>query len=440
MKKELLLVGAGHAHLLTFRNLHRFVALGHRVTVVSPSSYYYYSGTGPGVLSGIYSPSEGRIAVRRLVELRGAAFIEDRVVAIEPDQGGVVLAGGRKLPFDIASFNIGSRIPIDGFRTFEGVVVRAKPIENFVEARRRLTELLREKRRLSLVVVGGGPAGLEIAGNMWRLVRSSGTAATITLIAGGRLMRRFPERLRALAKASLEDRGIRILEDRRVVALEEGFAVLEDGQRLALDFGMVASGVQLSPLFQEAGLPVDEDLGLRVNEYLQCPACEAIFAGGDCVSFQPEPLAKVGVVAYRQNPVLYRNLLAALSGQGTLEPFRPDPVYSLMFNLGDGTALWWRSSPDALGPAGPADAGRAAAGPQGRLPRGRPLRDRLPRGRLPRGRPLPRSQPPLDRPKRRFSLSSRIYLTWKGRVPFLVKNGIDRRFMRSYRRAETRLG
>ena len=46
--------------------------------------------------------------------------------------------------------------------------------------------------------------------------------------------------------------------------------------------------------------------------------------------------------------MLYRNLLAALGGGGPLEPFVPDRAYSLMFNLGDGSALWWRGPAEAI--------------------------------------------------------------------------------------------
>jgi NADH dehydrogenase FAD-containing subunit len=71
MGKQLVLVGAGHAHLSTFLNLHNFVRQGHRPLVISPHPHYTYSGMGPGVLSGMYTPLQGRIDIRRLVELRG---------------------------------------------------------------------------------------------------------------------------------------------------------------------------------------------------------------------------------------------------------------------------------------------------------------------------------------------------------------------------------
>ena len=66
-----------------------------------------------------------------------------------------------------------------------------------------------------------------------------------------------------------------------------------------------------------------------------------IFGGGDCISFQSHPLDRVGVHAVRQNPILYRNLLATLEG-GRLQSFNPIDTYLLLFNLGDGRAIYWR--------------------------------------------------------------------------------------------------
>jgi NADH dehydrogenase FAD-containing subunit len=56
MGNHLVLVGGGHAHLTVLLHLSDYVQGGHRVTLVGPSPYHYYSGMGPGMLSGIYPP------------------------------------------------------------------------------------------------------------------------------------------------------------------------------------------------------------------------------------------------------------------------------------------------------------------------------------------------------------------------------------------------
>ncbi|MBE0596004.1 MAG: pyridine nucleotide-disulfide oxidoreductase, partial [Desulfuromonadales bacterium] len=80
-----------------------------------------------------------------------------------------------------------------------------------------------------------------------------------------------------------------------------------------------------------------------VDEHLRSLRFPEIFGGGDCISFAPRPLDKVGVYAVRQNPVLFTNLMAALEG-GAGESFRPQDDYLLIFNLGDGRGVFRRQS------------------------------------------------------------------------------------------------
>ena len=61
MGKHLVLVGGGHAHMVTLANLQEFIEKGHRVTVIGPSHHHYYSGMGPGMLSKIYTPDDIRL-------------------------------------------------------------------------------------------------------------------------------------------------------------------------------------------------------------------------------------------------------------------------------------------------------------------------------------------------------------------------------------------
>jgi NADH dehydrogenase FAD-containing subunit len=212
-----------------------------------------------------------------------------------------------------------------------------KPIANLIRARQFLVELL-AGRAAEIIVIGGGPAGLEMAGNICRLADGQGGRARITLLAGRRLMARFPGRVRMLALRSLQRRRIEAVEGAHAVALEQGRVIMDDGTTRACDAVFLALGVEPSTLFRDSDLPTGPDGGLLVNRFLQCPAHPEIFGGGDCISLEGHRLAKVGVYAVRQNPVLMRNICAALEG-GPLVPFVPQKHCLLIFNLGDGTAI-----------------------------------------------------------------------------------------------------
>jgi NADH dehydrogenase FAD-containing subunit len=337
MPKHLVLVGAGHAHLTVLKHLADFTAAGHRVTVIGPGSLHYYSGMGPGMLSGIYRPEEIRFNVKDMAVARGAVFLEDLVVRVDPARKELQLQGGGRVIYDVASFNTGSGVSVDERIATHAAVVPVKPIERLLHARAHIIDALREKK-LSIVVAGGGPAGLEIAANLRRLVADAAGAAEITLIAGDRLLSGFDPVVRRKALHGLARLGITLIEGQKVASAAARCIRTTSGDSRPCDVLFLAVGVKASPLFRDSGLPTGADGGLLVNDYLQSVAFPEIFGGGDCICFAPQPLAKVGVYAVRQNPVLLQNLRSALSG-GDLAAFTPQKSYLLAFNMGDGTAI-----------------------------------------------------------------------------------------------------
>ena len=342
MGKQLVVVGAGHAHLTILKNLQEFKSAGHDVTVVSASSLHYYSGMGPGMLSGIYRPQDIRFNVAKMSRDRGAEFIEDKVVRIRPQEKEIDLQSGRTLAYDVMSVNTGSFVPVEAVGVAGDRVIPVKPIENLLDARRKIIAALK-KKELKITIVGGGPTGVEVAGNLWRLVRDESGQCRIALVAGSRLLDQFKAGVRGRVLNSLLQRDVRVIEDVRVSGIKDKDVMLSDGSVVASDIILMAIGVKPSPLFEDRGMPVGQDGGMLVNQYLQSVAFPDIFGGGDCISFEPQPLAKVGVYAVRQNPILFNNLLCFLKGTA-LAQFTPQKAVLLAFNLGDGTAVvQWHS-------------------------------------------------------------------------------------------------
>ncbi len=341
MGKHLLLLGGGHAHMTVMRDMQRFVQRGHRVSLVGPDVHHYYSGMGPGMLGGTYAPEEIRFPVAEMVESGGGTFIQDKAASIDPQAGKVSLESGREVEYDVLSCNVGSGVPDAMVRGESQKVIPVKPIANLVEARQRLqAESLRS--RLSIAVIGGGAASLEIAGNVWRAARQGGGHMPhIRIYAGRSFLSGKPERVRKLARASLRQRGIEVHESGYVSEIRGGSISLESGVAGAADLIFLAVGVKPPSLFADSNLPVGADGGLLVNSFLHSPAHPEIFGGGDCIYYQDQGLDKVGVYAVRQNPVLAHNLLAALEG-GALQRFSPGKSYLLIYNLGNDQGLFWK--------------------------------------------------------------------------------------------------
>ena len=337
MGKHLVVVGAGHAHLTVLKNLKEFKESGHRVTVVSSSPRHYYSGMGPGMLSGIYRPEEIWFNVKKMSEDRGADFVEDNVVKIRPQEKKIDLHSGNEISYDVLSLNTGSYVPAKEAMPADESVFTVKPIEKLLMARRRIIEDLQDKD-LKITVVGGGPTGVEVAGNLERLAKNESGRCRITLVAGTRLLSEFKSSVRKHALKSLTSRHVRVIEGARVAVVKDRKTELSNGDVLENDYVFMAVGVKPSSLFIDSGLPAGQDGGMLVNKFLQSVAYPELFGGGDCISFEPQPLAKVGVYAVRQNPILLHNLLNTLNG-GALQEFVPQDTFLLALNMGDGTAV-----------------------------------------------------------------------------------------------------
>ncbi|TFH29141.1 MAG: pyridine nucleotide-disulfide oxidoreductase, partial [Deltaproteobacteria bacterium] len=132
MAKHLVLVGGGHAHLTALMGLRDTVRAGHRVTLIGPSPYHYYSGMGPGLLSGIYRPAEARFHVKKMAQDRGATFHQDHVVLVDPVRRILGLGSGAEVRYDAVSFNTGSGVPLDLLHPSGDNIFPVKPIENLL--------------------------------------------------------------------------------------------------------------------------------------------------------------------------------------------------------------------------------------------------------------------------------------------------------------------
>ena len=337
--KKLVLIGGGHAHMVTLAKLSTFRDKGFEVTVIQPSDHHYYSGMGPGMLGGTYKPEDIRFNTRKVVTDQGGNFVLGKVQRIDPVRQVVVLENTEEeIPYDVLSCNAGSFVPQDILGQSPDIFT-SKPIEGLLRARQEIIKRGKEGP-LEIAIVGGGPSGLEIAGNIRQLSEQEDVSSiTIRIFAGKQLMRHLPEKIGVLARKIFKKRGIELIEGSYVQEMGKGQVVLQDGTSYKADMIFPAIGVKPSTIFAESGLPTGPDGGLLVNEYLQSTAHANIFGGGDCIYFQPQPLDKVGVYAVRENPVLYNNLMAALGG-GELKSFDPGGKYLLIYNLGGGIGIF----------------------------------------------------------------------------------------------------
>lgn len=325
-RKDLVLVGGGHAHVQVIRMLTMKKALRRiRVTLVSDESTVCYSGMLPGCLAGLYRPDEMEMELRPLCAWADIRFIRARITGLDPAIQQVFFEDGRPpLAYDALSVNIGS-IP-RGLDT-PGVRENAVPTRPLGRLLRRIHQFEENHRAdgqpLRVVIAGGGAAGAELAFAMHSRWGVRFAPVEITLVESqSTLLTGHNPRVARTIMRYLEEKGITCLTGRRVSAVDEDGVHFADRPSLPCDFLLWATGGAPPELLKRTNLDTSSAGFIRVRPTLQAMDYDNVFAAGDCIEFESRPLPKSGVYAVREGPFLARNIHAWLKKR-PLIPFRP---------------------------------------------------------------------------------------------------------------------
>ena len=340
VEKNVVLVGAGNAHLVFLRRWRMRPAPGVAVTLVNEAAVVPYSAMVPAHIGGEYPLDEITIDLVRLCQTAKVRFVAARAVGLDPAGRRVLFAARPPLAYDVLSLGLGSlpSRPDDVAASESSLVLR--PLGGLLRQIDALEDRLRRTPGpFHLAVVGGGASGCELALAIHkRLGRRAGLR--LTLLQGGpRLLPEFPAAAARAFERAFQERGIAYRVNARVTGAGEGSVRLDDGGRVECDAVLWATQAAAPRLPRDGGLPVDAAGFLRVRDTLQSVGDPAVFGTGDCVTFTARPgLPKNGVYAIREGAVLFDNVTAFLH-EKPLRPFRPRPFYLTLLNTADGRAV-----------------------------------------------------------------------------------------------------
>jgi len=342
IRHDLVLVGGGHAHIQVLKGWAMAPVPGARLTLVVDRPIAVYSGMVPGFVAGQYSREDLEIDVRPLALRAGARCIVSTATGLDPDARRLRLDGRPPIVYDTVSFDIGSTVAgldIPGVREH---AIATRPIGGFV---RRVDEVLaaaRGRETFRVVVVGAGAAGVELAFALTaRLRREPGRRVEVLLLESGpRVLPGYAAGAARRVEAAAAARAVTIRCGATVARVDANAVHLAGGERIAAHATVWVAGAAALPIFAGSGVDTDERGFARIRPTLQCVGRDDVFAVGDCAAWAAEPpLAKAGVYAVRQGPVLSRNLMARASGTGRLRAYRPQRDFLSLLNLGDGRAI-----------------------------------------------------------------------------------------------------
>ena len=351
---RVVVVGGGFAGLRAVQGLKRAAV---EVTLVDRQNFHLFQPLAYQVATGALSPAEIAAPLRAVFKRQANARVllaevtgldlERREVTLE------VLADDDRrtaLAYDTLIVAGGSHYSYFGHDGWHRYAPELKSMNGALEIRRRIlsafeaaelepdTEL--RQKWLTFVVVGAGPTGVEMAGQIAELARDTlhrdfRTADTRTarvyLVEGAdRVLTSFPERLSHKAERALEQLGVTIVLEHMVVDLgAESVAIrAADGEIRRIDArtavwaaGVRASGLAAA-LARAAEAAVDRGGRVTVGQDLTLAGHPEVFAIGDMVTVQgadgtSAPLPGLAPVAIQEGRYVARVVRDRLRGRST---------------------------------------------------------------------------------------------------------------------------
>ncbi len=232
---------------------------------------------------------------------RNIASIMDAVESIDLDNKTAQSALGVTVGWDYLVVAIGGRTSYFGNDHWAEHAPGIKTLEDAMRVRRtvltsfELAEAIDdpdERRKLTtIVVVGGGATGVELAGAMAELStivfkkdfrRIDPTEARVVLIdGGGRLLSPFPEKLSASAKRQLEGLGVEVILNTRVQDIHADGVLLNNGETIETHNVLWGGGVQAPELTQALGVELGAGGRVVVGPDLSIPGHPEAYVIGD---------------------------------------------------------------------------------------------------------------------------------------------------------------
>lgn len=316
MKKRLVLIGAGHAHVHVLKSLTILAPQpfdGVEVTLISPYARQVYSGMLPGWIAGHYDISQCVIPLSPLAGRADALFHQTAATNIDFARSMIHCADGQEIPFDLLSVDseyVAKPSTVSGLAQ---LAIPIRPIESFIESYAKLADdiMARHKRgeRTRVAFVGAGTAGVELALAIQHRFFDYDLGVTL-ISAASTLPGSVGPRLARIMRA----RGIVVLAGQAATNVTRDGVQLASGAMVEADVVIAATGASAATWPRESGLKTDAGGFILVNDQLQSISHANVFAAGDCTAMENHPRPKSGVYSAKAGPLLNKNLRRALRG------------------------------------------------------------------------------------------------------------------------------
>lgn len=334
------IVGGGFAGVFTAKYL---LSRGISVVLISETNHFTFIPLLHEVATGALISHDVTFEYKQFFRSKLFRFIRGRVTSIDREHKQILI-GDKKLAYDFLIIATGS---ITHFFSMKGVE-HAFVLKNMDDAialkRAILTKAQDVDRHVCVSVVGGGPTGLELIFDIDKMLRS--------------LKKKDPETnydLRLIHATDIFCRGeVDAVQQYIVHAFQKaGIEVLCSVTALGVtpsevqttigsfhsDVTVMCTGVKPNTDVFKETLKLDERGHIPVYNTLQSVEDPSVFALGDVISINNEPVPKLAQTTVREASILAENISRLiLSSKAQLESYQPK-IVGMLFSLGYGDGV-----------------------------------------------------------------------------------------------------
>jgi len=366
-RPSVIVIGAGFSGLKAVSQLEKGPV---DILVIDRHNFHLFTPLLYQVAASGLDPSDIAYPVRGVVGTRARVrFLLGTVEAIDTAARCVTVRMGERVlreRYDTLVLAAGSETNYFGMEQVERYGFALKTLADGVALRNHLLKCFEHaawledpavKRALTtVVVVGGGPTGLEMAGALrelygWVLSKEFGEqlgqseGRVILVEMQDHLLTPYPPRLRAAARRQLEGLGVEVLLGRRVVEAGEDYVTLDGGEVIPTFTLVWAAGVKPSPLAALLGVELHRSGAVPVLATLEVINCPDVYAVGDIAYLEDKTGQRYPMLippAQQQGKVAGKNILRRIRGQPQ-QPFRFEGLNDrgIMATIGRRRAVAW---------------------------------------------------------------------------------------------------
>jgi len=341
-RKQIVVIGAGFGGMAAVQALKGVDA---DITLVDRTNHHLFQPLLYQVATAALSPAEIATASRVLLRHnRNATVLMDEVTGVDPTRRSVQLATGIELSYDFLVLATGAAYSFFGHDAWAPYTHVLKTLDDALSIRERLLSAFEwaeesndpgeVKRLMTFAVIGGGPTGVELAGTMAELARSTlardfkridpRSARIVLCEAGARLLSAFPPHLSDYALKALRALGVEVRLGEAVNSIDDR-GLLVGATRIEAALILWCAGTAARPAARWIGAAAARNGAVPVAADCSVPQWPGVFAIGDVASFTAgleAPLPGLAPVAKQQGRYVGKLIRARIEGGTPPGPFK----------------------------------------------------------------------------------------------------------------------